>query len=289
MTEVQAIEQIVWDELLSDVSDVQLEDHHLPYLLKLPSSPSRTMTQKRVRSMPLSQEWRVECPLPKHQKVDNWTEEHSSRLRDAMKEIKQQTKGIELDQMDWARISMHVRRPEGECKRQWELLDGARVRTTLPDYFAPKRKRPRVIRPVAFPMDCLDTTTCRTDDDAASILFHDETETDTWWSYDDNNDTNDNDDTNENSSPPNVMDGVDLYCYESAKRACFDKKCVRWYGLPENPPEWKRGPRQTVPRVWQPCRYVNTSSVRVSADKVFQPVLSTEMCTHSLPPGYFWT
>jgi len=207
-------------------------------------------------------------PRPVHHDVPAWDDAHSARLRKALIEFVCPTLA------DWTKVSMAVGRPVGECKRQSELLDGARARSTIPGYFGCKRRKTRVIRPVSFPHSVLDPSTCMEEIDAAAALF----EVDSWW-----NNAGD-------TSPSTVIDGeVDMLCYENAGRACYDKKWVHWTGLPANPPEWKTGPRKAVTRTWEACRYVDTSSVAVGPENVFHPVLSTDMCTHSLPPPSFWT
>lgn len=60
--------------------------------------------------------------------------------------------------------------------------------------------------------------------------------------------------SNSTHSPASV---VDLQCNENPVVAMGDaKKGVTWTGLPPNPPEWVSGPRQSVPKLWEPCSHV---------------------------------
>ena len=75
---------------------------------------------------------RIETPPRRKADVCSWTDEHSSRLRHA----------IEMyGTADWAKVGALVGFPDRECRRQWLLLEQARHRSSMPDYFVAKRKK----------------------------------------------------------------------------------------------------------------------------------------------------
>ena len=165
----------------------------------------------------------------------------------------------------WTTIGVVVGYSGSECRRQWLLLDQARHRTTLPDYFMAKRK---TLKPPPRPVLHL-TPDCCSDMKAAFKLFASES-------------------TVGNPESPCSVDTIDLICHEDSDVVILGKKKVHWFGLPDNPPEWKTGQRRQVPRTWEPCRYVDTTPQPCQATEFFHPTLSYEMCTTTLPPPSFW-
>mgnify|MGYP006089782339 CR=1 FL=1 len=182
--------------------------------------------------------------------VPEWTKNHTNKLRVAVK-----LHGVE--EHAWTAIAEFVGQPSNECRRRWYLIEEIQVSATLPNFFASKKKRSRVIRTVPWI-----THQCSDDINHAASLFL------------------------KDPDVPDHLYKIDLLCYE--KNACFVEKRVTWKGLPPNPPEWKTGQRRAVPRAWQPCHYVRITPTVVVARAIFQPVLSHEMCNPSEPPASFW-
>lgn len=182
--------------------------------------------------------------------VPEWIKSHTEKLRLAV-----ELHGVE--EHAWAAIAEFVGHSSNECRRRWYLIEEVQVSATLPGFFTSKRKRPRVIRTVPWI-----THQCSDDINHAASLFL------------------------KDPGIPDHLYEIDLLCYE--KNACYVEKRVTWSGLPPNPPEWKTGERRAVPRAWQPCPYVRITPTVVVAHAVFQPVLSHEMCSTSVPPDCFW-
>jgi len=156
-----------------------------------------------------------------------------------------------------------------DCQRQWMLIDKARYRTTLPDYFIAKRRRPK---PPPRPVPHLSPESCCSDMEAAYRMFV----LDAQGMY------------GEESDYPRRDVDIDLVCYEDPYVAIHGKKKVQWSGLPENPPEWKTGERRKPTRTWEPCSYVDTTPERQEAKSFFLSTLSYEICSTTLPPLSFW-
>lgn len=164
----------------------------------------------------------------------------------------------------WDDVAKIVGHNGAECRRQWLLLEQQRHRTTMPDYFVSKRKKVKgPPRPA-----CLIPDSCCSMEQAL-VLFMPDMQKD-------------------QPESPRSVDDIDLTCHEDPDIVVWGKKKVHWYGLPDNPPEWKTGERQKVARSWEPCRYVNTTPEKRDAKSFFLPTLSYEMCTTTLPPPSFW-
>ena len=164
----------------------------------------------------------------------------------------------------WDTISKIVGQDACECHRRWLLCEKEKVHSTIPGYFTAKRKKRRVAVLVPQKPGHWSITDNVKGLQEAAVLFPDD---------------------RQDESPRDV---VDLLCYEDPRISVHGEKHVMWKGLPSHPPEWKSGERRRIPRLWEPCRYVNATSERVHPSHVFLPVLSTEMSTHSLPPLDFW-
>ena len=169
----------------------------------------------------------------------------------------------------WDKVSGIVGISADDCQRQWLLIDKARYRTTLPDYFIAKRRRPK---PPPRPVPHLSPESCCSDMEAAYRMFV----LDAQGMY------------GEESDYPRRDVDIDLVCYEDPYVAIHGKKKVQWSGLPENPPEWKTGERRKPTRTWEPCRYVDTTPERQEAKSFFLSTLSYEICSTTLPPLSFW-
>ena len=194
---------------------------------------------------------------------EEWTQEHSASLLAAV---------AEHDCDDWTKIGVIVGQPGQECRRQWLLLDQARHRTTMPDYFVAKHKKSKA-KPEPVPQHL-----CLAEDLCADI-----SKINAFWA----NPTTERTD-NCKDSPRSIDADIDLFCDEDPAVSVHGIRKVHWYGLPDNPPEWKSGERRKVPRTWEPCRYVNTKPEAREAVSFFHPTLSYEMCTASPPPLSFW-